>query len=290
MSFIEEENKVVFVDWGLFLHRALFGWEIQRKAGTGVGVPAHYTCLNMVISCLKLVGIGPDDYIVIAIDGRGNWRRKIDPSYKANRRDIKDKDEIDWKYWYSQYDNMVEKLKKSTPWNYIRIPELEADDIISCGVRKFSDKICVIISSDSDFEQLTAFKNVRLFSPVTKKYKYIENPYQILAKKIKKETTDNLLSPILDENDFNRRMKLVNLLELPEDVEKRAFDELAKVRYNSYNVDLFPFKKLKEKFLNIYNSETIVQYEKCIKKNIKKKKVKKIKEKSKNVQSNKEIL
>lgn len=288
----EKQNKVIFLDYGLFLHRSLFGWESQRIRNGGKNdIPATYLCLNSMITSLSNIGIGINDTVIVAIDGRGNWRKDIDPNYKANRKDLKKKDAINWLEWYKKFDDLIEKLKKSTPWHCIGpIPKLEADDIIAVGVRFYKDTECIIISSDSDFEQLCALKNVKIYSPVSKQFKIIENPYKSLADKIKKEATDNLLSPILDEADFERRRMIVNLLSLPENVEKKILDEFEKLSYNSYDLEKLPFKSLQVKYMNMFNSKNVVTLEKSIKKKVKKKKtLKKRKEENKNVQDNPKI-
>ena len=50
-------NKVIILDWGMFLHRAIFSTLNNPQ------IPSTYTCLNMIISSLKKIGISPDDRI-----------------------------------------------------------------------------------------------------------------------------------------------------------------------------------------------------------------------------------
>lgn len=277
-------SRVIFLDYGLFLHRAIFGWSIRKGP-----IPATYTCLNMMLASLRNIGVRKTDTVIVAIDGRGNWRRDVDPSYKANRKELKKDDGIDWKHWYQQFDNMVEKLKVSSPFYYIRIDKLEADDIIAVGCRYYRDRDCIIVSSDSDFEQLYALPNVKIYSPVSKKFKIIDNPYQILASKIKKEKTDNLLSDVLDEVDYSKRNAVVNLLKLPEEVEKKVLDVLETMCDNDYQLQYFPFKSLVAKFKNIYNNPDPLTYDKMVeeikqaeeKEKLKKEKIKLKKKKTK---------
>lgn len=284
-------KKVIFLDWGLFLHRAVFGWEIQRlrkrdkiqelinsnepdkdakikRIEKEFHPPATYTAWIMVISNLKLIGVDLEkDIVIVAIDGRGNWRRDVDPAYKANRKEKKQKDEIEWLEWYKKFDRLIEQIRESTGFHPIRIDKLEADDIIAVGTRYFKDYECVIISSDSDFDQLVAQPNVKLFSPVTKRYKVItKNPYQILASKIEKEKTDNLISPVLDKVDFDRRKMIVSLLELPSEVEQKVLEQLTMLDYDKeYDLEKMPYPSLRKRFLSIYNSDKIETYEKAVK-------------------------
>ena len=152
------ETKIVFLDWGVFMHRAIFGWENNKT------ISPTYTCLSMLIANLKRVGVHPDDIIIVAVDSpKGSWRRDVDSQYKANRKAAREKHEdIDWQLMFNKFDNLLENLKVSTPFHIIRIDKLEADDIIAYGVKYYKDKECVVISTDSDFEQLAAYKNVKL--------------------------------------------------------------------------------------------------------------------------------
>ncbi len=245
-------KRLILIDWSLFLHRAIFAWSGSDMQA----IPATYTCLRMIIGCLKLINFTGDDLVLMALDGRGNWRRDVDPAYKANRKDIKDKSTIDWKYWYAKFDEALEKLKLSTPFNFIRIEKMEADDIIAVAVKHFSDKHCIIISSDSDFEQLYAYPNVQIFSPVSKKYKEVANPFKVLASKIKQEKTDNLISPVITEADFKKRMMLVGLINLPDFVTNVVLDKVKEVCYNRpYDLSLFPFRSLQQPFNDLLKSK-----------------------------------
>jgi hypothetical protein len=282
-------KKIIYVDFSVFLHRAIFAWESMRKQEeiakeTGTldsnffNSPPTYKCMSMIISCLSYVGAKLTDKIIIVQDGRGNWRKTYDKNYKANRLAIKQADQIDWKKQYADFEVLIEKLKLSTPFDFIRVDTLEADDIISVGVRTFTNNINIIISSDSDFQQLLSFKHVRIFSPVSKKYKFVANPYKLLASKIQKEKTDNLESPLLNEADFNIRYTIVNLCQLPDFVEKLAKEPISKIDINrnrEYNIELFPSRSLKERLSNIHNSNKIINYEKSLQKEFKIKKKKK---------------
>jgi len=292
MNELIKEDKVILIDWGLFLHRAIFAWETMRKLrDEEIAVKGHsqiyvtepcYLAVQMVITNLKHVGVNSNDLLLVAVDGRGNWRKDVDPNYKANRKAVKQADDIDWLRWYKEFDEMVDVLKKSTPFKFIRIPKLEADDIIAVAVKHWKDKECIVISTDSDFEQLVAYKNVKLFSPITKNYKHIKNPYKILESKFKKEKTDNLITPIISEADFKRRQMIVSLLSLPDFVEKLVLDEIKKIEYNGYEFDLFPFPRLKERFNDIYKPDMVVSFEKSLKKKLKEKKIKKTKKEKEN--------
>lgn len=265
--FAEFKSKVIFIDFGLFMHRSIFGTKINP-----IPIPATYSCVRKILNCLKLIGVDQEDIIIVAMDGKGNWRKELDPNYKGNRREKRDNSGIDWYYWFGEFNKLVEVLKESTPFHYLRLDRIEADDIISVGCRYYADKECIIVSSDTDFHQLTAFPNVRIFSPITLKYKVIdEDPYKIIQKKIKKETTDNLTTEVVNELEYDIRYSLVNLLKLPDEIEKIILDNLYVIKYNDYDINSFPYDSLLNLFMSIYQKDQIETYEKAVKRLIRKK-------------------
>uniref|UniRef100_A0A6M3K347 Putative exonuclease n=2 Tax=viral metagenome TaxID=1070528 RepID=A0A6M3K347_9ZZZZ len=266
-------SKVVLVDFNIFMFRSIFAWEKSRNM-----LPT-YTTLSMLIACLKAVGCHPDDLIILAIDSsKGSWRKDIDPAYKANRREAREKHDINWDEMFSMFKDLLNKLKEATPFVQIVLDYLEADDIISTACRYYKDKEVIIISSDSDYEQLAKYDYVKILSPKDKTYKKVTNPDLILAKKIQKETTDNLVSEINNEEDYLKREKIVNLLSLPSDIEEKVLRVLFEIEpVTNFDINKIPFKTMRDRFMSIYcegtaEEETIKKIEK------KKAKLKKLKQ------------
>lgn len=236
---------------------AIFNWEKQRI------FPATYTATAMLIGNLIKVGVKPEDKIIIALDSpKGTWRRDILPEYKANRKEMREKHDINWVEIFNNFNHLLEDLEHYTPFHTIKIDYLEADDIIAYGCKKFKDNECIIVSSDSDYEQLCAYPNVKIFSPKSKKYKKIKNPYKVIADKIKKETSDNLTTPVLSEVEYQKRYKVVNLLTLPFEVEEKVEANLSILPEKEWDYGNLPFKSLRERFKNIYRQDKIVSFEK----------------------------
>lgn len=244
-------DRIIFIDFGLYMHKAIFATVNNPESY------APYTAMRMILGDLGKIKYYYHDLVIVAIDGRGNWRKDLDPQYKANRKELREKSEIDWNYWYEEFNNLIEQLKISTPFQYIKLDKCEADDIIAVGVKYFKDNPCVIMSADSDFEQLACYPNVKIFSPYTKKYKVIENPFKILQSKIKKEKTDNLVSEVLDEISFKTRKSLVSLLQLPDFIENKVLDNLDNMCYNVFNINKMPFKKMRSKLYGLYSTKEV---------------------------------
>jgi len=261
-------SKTIFLDFSIFMFRSIHSY---RK---NPSIPPTYTTMSMIIACLKRVGVDEDDTIIVACDKGKSWRKQIDEQYKANRKDQREllETEIWWTEIFDMFNKLKEDLVYSSPFYIIEENNLEADDIISYGVRYYKERECVIISSDSDFEQLAVFPNVKLFSPNTKKYKIIKNPYKSLAKKIEKETTDNLTSPVITKEDYERRRAIVDLMKLPEDIEARIKERLDGLEDKVFVLQSFPFKNLIPRMNSIYDKKDIVKFEDSFKKKKKRKK------------------
>ena len=262
-------NKMVFVDWGIFMFRSIFAALKSERT-----VPPTYTAMSMIISCLRHVGITPDDIVIIAADSpKGSWRKDYDTAYKANRKEKREKYDINWTKSFEMFWTLLEKIEMYTPFHTISIDKLEADDIIAYSCKHYPDKECVIISSDADYEQLFVYPNVKIFSPVSKHYKKPVDPYKVLAQKIQKETSDNLITPILSERDFEIRNKIINLMNLPVEIEDKVRERILIFPTKEWDYNRVPFQSLYDRYLGIYNTSKIVDSTKYKTKPKKKKEV-----------------
>ena len=130
-----------------------------------------------------------------------------------------------------------------------------------------------IIVHNCDLKQLCYYDNVRYFN-VNKKckgskglYERVDKPLKIIADKVRLgDISDNIIVDKLNdtENDAWLRHKIINLLELPEEIEKAITDILANLSEKELDLDKLPkFKNVKEKFLKIYDKEKIITPEYC---------------------------
>ncbi len=249
-EYIPEPSKTFFIDWSVFVHKSIFAWNIAQNQA----IPATYLCINSIITCLKELKATINDRVIIAMDSySGNWRKEIDSQYKADRAEKRKETGIDFNYHFAEMNKLLTNINQSTPWIPIQIDKLEADDIISYGCRYYKDDECIIVTTDSDLQQMFAFKNVKIFSPISKKFKDYTNPYTLLAKKIEKEATDNLISPVQTQEEYEKRNMIVNLLSLPkniEDVLKTVYDELKPK--DKYELASLRFNKPKERLIQLY--------------------------------------
>jgi hypothetical protein len=264
------KGKIVVVDWGCIMFTAIFAHKFTPQ------IPVTYTTLNMVLANLLKVGVNAEDTVIIACDKGKSWRKQYDSNYKADRKEKREKTDIDWNYMFEQMNNLLIELDISTNWHIIQIDNMEADDIQAVATKYYNDKEVVLITFDADMEMLLSRPNVKIFSPKSKKYKFNKNPLKLLAKKIVKESADNLNNPVTNESEYNTRNLIVNLLELPEFVENAVVNQLKNLEPKMVDNDIFPFLSLKEKYLNLYNDKSkLVTLEDSEPKKKTKKKVKK---------------
>lgn len=194
-------KKVVVIDSGVVLHRAIFSWGSEKKRLLEQGeskdpIPASYTYLNTCFSVLKRIGIDKDDTIIIAKDGWNSWRKAFYPIYKGQRQALRDShQEINWTLQYSLINKLEKQLNESTNWHFVQLNNIfnfadlcltdegqkfkienndidmakefgiESDDIQSVACRYFKDKEVILCTIDEDLSQLTYYSNVKIFNP-----------------------------------------------------------------------------------------------------------------------------
>ena len=195
-------NKVVVIDSGFFMHKAIFAWgaDFLRRLEVGNHEPpmlSTYTYLNMIYGTFKKIGIDKDDIIIIACDARNSWRKAFLEEYKGNRQGLRDSNShIDWDHHYSIMNKLENQLDISTNWHFIKLEEafnyadlvltdvgekfkieefgslpydtefgIESDDIQAVTPKFFKDKEVILVTIDEDLSQLVYYKNCKIFNP-----------------------------------------------------------------------------------------------------------------------------
>jgi len=153
----------------------------------------------------------------------------------------------------------------------------ESDDIASVATRVFKDREVILATIDVDWHMLAYYPNVRIFNLNFKTPKgkggFVqltkEDALKILAKKCRLgDKGDNVLVyPNEDENDSDLRKTLVNLLELPQEIELAVTEVLQNLPdKQGIKWDALPFKNtLGKRFEDIYNPSFRVDYDYCVK-------------------------
>lgn len=242
--------RIYLIDWSVFIFKAIFAGRMNHQ------VKPTYMALSMLLGCLRLAGLTKYDRVILACDGRGNWRKDVDPNYKANRKAFRESfEDINWDEEFNNFNVFIKQLDSSTPFYILKLNKLEADDIIASAVRFYKDYNCIIVSTDKDYDQLLSLSNVRIFSSSKKEYRTVTNPYKSLAQKIQREETDNLTSEISSDLDAVKREELVSLLTLPKWVQDNVQSELELIGPKLFDVRALPYQSLRPRLEMLLNNE-----------------------------------
>ena len=271
-------NKVILIDSSVMSFKAAFNAELAAKyrRTEGFQMPSHYTYFSSVLACLKKINVEEGDTVILCIDDK-SWRKNYYAPYKAQRKEAREKHIIDWDEHFSNVNRVNQQIDYATPFHVLRVPGCEADDIFSVASRVFKDREVIICSIDSDLHQLAYYPNVKIFNLNFKTPKgkggYIkitkEEALKLLAKKCRVgDKSDNILiEPGEDENDAELRKTIINLLELPEFVEKPITEVLTNLPdKNEIKWGDLPFQNsLAKRFKDIFDPQFKIDYDYCLK-------------------------
>ena len=107
-------------------------------------------------------------HVVFCLEGR-SWRKDHYEPYKRNRQEARDalteKQQDEETVFWEAFDTFKEFVTDKTNCTVLQHPQLEADDLIAGWIQQHPDSEHVIISTDTDFQQLIA-PNVKLYNGV----------------------------------------------------------------------------------------------------------------------------
>jgi hypothetical protein len=229
--------------------------EVQYRAKTNQIFIMHPPLIyfKMIISYLKKLGVTLDDEVVIAEDF-GSWRKTVDTEYKRQRQGMREATMPPewWKERYNEFNEFLPALSPYLPWKFIKVFHCEADDVASVTIRYLDADDKILVSSDEDWQMLCSISNVKVFSPYSKKFKIVKNPEAILAKKIRGDVVDNLLTEPQTEAEFEKRKMIVDLLHLPSYVEEPIKEALFKTPKKNLYVNKIPYYSCRKAIAQLY--------------------------------------
>ncbi len=243
------ENKVIVLDEGYIKHKGIFAYMNNPN------IPVTYLFMRMCIGYLKKIRFGAEDIIIMAQDF-GNWRKEIDPEYKRQRKDAREERKPSewWKHIYDEFNEFYKILDLALPWQFCKAWKTEADDWASAVCRYYTNKEIILVSSDRDWEQLCNFPNVKIFSPLTKKYKIVKDPMKVLVEKIHGDVSDNLLTVPSSEMEFDKRKRIVDLINpLPSYIEQPIIEKFKSFLPKNLYVHKIPYRSIAEDIKKLYN-------------------------------------
>jgi len=214
----------------------------------------HHMMFNTILKLGKRFNA---DEIVLCVDHMLNWRKKLFPDYKAQRKDQKEKDDIDWKEFYEEFDKFVEQCQTYFPFYVLRIKYLEADDIAAIITQKeLSDKK-TIVTSDKDYIQLLRYPNVKIFDPIKNIYIKEDDPVRALKIKCLMGDRSDNIPAIKPRTGIKTAEKIADDPKLLKEIlEHPELGEEYKHNYKR-NIKLIDFNKIPNKLVE----KTVQKYE-----------------------------
>ena len=221
-----------------------------------MGMAIHITISSMKKSWNEFNA----DHFVICLEGR-SWRKDVYKPYKLNRQDKytqMSSEEIDdeKKFWES-LSEFQKFLDEKTNCTVLQHPNLEADDLVAGWIQVHPNDNHIILSSDSDFEQLVS-DNVRQYNGISEVLTTIDgyfingkpvydkktglkkeppNPsWSLFEKCIRGDRSDNIFSAYPGVRKKGTKNK-VGLLEAFEDKQEKGFNwnNLMLQRWSDHN-------------------------------------------------------
>lgn len=131
---------------------------------TQIGLALH----TIFTSIKKVWNQFEGTHTVFCLEGR-SWRKDVYVPYKANRKvtaDARTPREVEEdKVFFEVMDQFIEFLRNSTNCSVLKHQNAEADDMIARWIALHPDDLHVVISSDSDFQQLIK-PNVMIYNGI----------------------------------------------------------------------------------------------------------------------------
>jgi hypothetical protein len=244
--------------------------EYHTRTKDIIDVPLlRHIALNNIISLKEKLSKYSDE-VVLCLDGRDYWRKKVFPHYKQNRKKAQAKDKFDWKAFHEAFNDIKQEFSENLPYKVIEVEGAEADDIITVLCTIYGNqRDVVIVSSDKDFLQiqLNIAPRVKQYSPYHKKFlDATHNSYSLFEHIVKGDPGDGIPNIFSDDDVFlceDKRSRPIRSANI-EAWEKFGIDnpeafctdltELEKFRRNRTLIDLRMIPaEIFEKIVTTYN-------------------------------------
>lgn len=194
-------------------HVAMRGASMDLKIGM-----SFHIMMNSVKMCYQKFNA---DHAVFCLEGR-SWRKDFYKPYKAQRKIAQEaksvREQEEDAIMFSAYDDLITFLGDKTNVTLLQHPQAEADDMIALFIASHPNDRHIIVSSDSDYQQLISdnvtiydgvqnriintegfFKDDKNMTPIKdKKTKEvvpaIDPSWMLFEKCIRGDTSDNIFS------------------------------------------------------------------------------------------------
>lgn len=202
---LTKNDRVLIIDGlNMFFRSFMVINTVNYEGNHTGGMTGFLKSLGMLVRTIR------PTRVIVVFDGEGSSqaRKRIDSRYKANREnstavvnwDVFDNKEESEHSTKNQLERLGDYLS-ALPVHVLRLPKLEADDIIAYLCTQYGKfKSSIIVSSDKDFLQL-ASDSVEIYRPIQKEFMTKEKVVQkfkvlpqnfAIYRAILGDTSDNL--------------------------------------------------------------------------------------------------
>ena len=182
----------ILVDLSNTFYRARHA--IQGNADLKLGMAFHITFNSIKKAWQDFNG----KHVVVCLEGR-SWRKDFYEPYKRNRAETRAamtiKEEEEEKLFWEAFDQFKTFIIEKTNCTVLHHPRLEADDLIAGFIQQHPNAKHVIISTDSDFQQLIS-ENVSQYNGVDDVHITNIGYFDAKGKPIKDKKTGEIKLPL----------------------------------------------------------------------------------------------
>lgn len=182
----------IIVDLSNTFYRARHA--IQGNADLKLGMAFHITFHSIKKAWEDFGG----KHVVVCLEGR-SWRKDFYEPYKRNRAVTRaafnPKEQEEEKLFWEAFEEFKNFISEKTNCTVLHHPQLEADDLIAGFIQSHPSEKHVIISSDSDFQQLIS-ENVSQYNGVADQHITMDGYFDAKGKPIKDNKTGEIKKPI----------------------------------------------------------------------------------------------
>jgi 5'-3' exonuclease len=203
----------------------------------------------------------------LVFDTKNSWRYGIYSEYKSARKKQQSKNSLDKDGFMIALNSLISEIREYFP--SIRVitgDECEGDDIIAVLTKYTFNKRhqeVVIVSGDTDLNQLTAQSNVKQYDPKSNSFFNVLNPKKELEIKVLSGDSSDSIPPIKRLVGPKKAMKILNH---EDGLESFIAEQESQIEKDLINSNYERNKKLIDlDFIPLYIRERILsEYEKCL--------------------------
>lgn len=213
------ENNILISDFSKVAYTCTYALKDDLKTASPEEVE-NILRHAMITSLLTLKKRFHREYgdLIIALDGKQNYRYGIHPNYKYKRKENREKDGLPWHIISNVMDKIREEAKEYWPWKVVWSERGEADDVMAVLVEDVANKNIIEVgvmddiqaepvlldTSDGDLLQLQKYENVKQWNSRERKFVVLTEDYDTWMKEfiIKGDRTDGVPGVFSDINCF----------------------------------------------------------------------------------------